>query len=149
MTVDGALLAPCGLYCGVCGIRVAHAENDLALKEKLGRAYGFSPEQIACEGCLSEKRFAYCEACAIRSCAQAKGLAGCHECAEFPCERIDAFPFEVGKRTILRAVPARKELGTERWVEQEEARYRCPSCGAQSFRGARRCRVCKEAVALD
>jgi hypothetical protein len=144
MTVDRALLAPCGLYCGACGIRIADAENDAALKEKLARAYGLEPRQIACEGCLSDKRFEFCAACAIRSCAQGKGLEGCFQCAEFPCERINAFPFAEARERMLRAVPLWKELGTERWVAQEEKRHRCPSCGAKSFRGARRCRVCKE-----
>ena len=148
MTVENAMLAPCGLYCGVCGIRLAHAENDSVLKEKLARAYGVEPEQIACEGCLSDRCFVYCEACAIRSCAQAEELEGCHQCTEFPCERIDAFPFEVGKRTILRAVPAWKELGTELWVAQEESRYRCSKCGAKTFRGERRCRACREPLEL-
>ena len=60
------LLAPCGLYCGVCGVYMADRDGNQKLKEKLAGAYGVTPEQIACEGCLSEKRFVYCETCGIR-----------------------------------------------------------------------------------
>jgi len=40
-------------------------------------------------------------------------------------------------------------LGTEKWVEEEENRYRCPHCNGQLFRGAKRCGSCKELVEID
>ena len=43
---------------------------------------------------------------------------------------------------MLRSIPARRELGTERWMEEEEKRYHCPQCGNALFRGAKRCRGC-------
>jgi predicted RNA-binding Zn-ribbon protein involved in translation (DUF1610 family) len=55
----------------------------------------------------------------------------------------------VGKRVILRAIPAWREKGTERWVREEEERYHCPDCGHRLFRGAKRCNRCKRAVDLD
>ena len=45
--------------------------------------------------------------------------------------------------------PARKKLGTENWVKEEENRYKCPHCGDRLFRGARRCGSCKELVEID
>ena len=62
---------------------------------------------------------------------------------------IDDFPVPVGKKVILRSVPARKKLGTEKWVKEEEIRYRCPHCSGPLFRGARRCGSCKELVQID
>ncbi len=143
------LLAPCGLYCGVCGVFLASRDNNQRLKERLAPAYGVSPEQIECKGCLSGDRFAYCESCSIRSCVSTKNYEGCHECEEFPCGLIQDFPVPTGKNVMLRAVPSRRELGTERWVEQEETRYICPHCGSKLFRGSRRCRSCKEPVNVD
>ena len=35
MNIDNALLSPCGLYCGVCGILIAHRENNQKFKERL------------------------------------------------------------------------------------------------------------------
>jgi predicted RNA-binding Zn-ribbon protein involved in translation (DUF1610 family) len=55
----------------------------------------------------------------------------------------------VGKRVILRAVPHWRQVGTAKWVHDEEARYHCPNCGNQLFRGAKRCNQCKTDVDLD
>jgi len=143
------LLAPCGLYCGVCGVYLASRDNNQKLKEKLANAYGVTPEQIDCNGCLSDNKFVYCQACDIRACVNEKDFEGCHQCIDFPCKLIDDFPVPVGKKVILRSVPDRKELGTEKWVEAEEKRYSCSHCNEQLFRGARRCGSCKESVAAD
>jgi len=143
------LLAPCSMYCGVCGIYMAHRDNNQKLKEKLANAYRVTPEQIACKGCLSDEKFVYCQACGIRACVMEKNIDGCHQCKEFPCKLIDDFPVPVGKKVMLRSVPDRKKLGSEKWVEQEENRYRCPHCNGQLFRGARRCGSCKELVEID
>ena len=146
--VDKDLLAPCALYCGVCGIYMAHRDQNSKFKEILGKFYGVSAEEIACNGCQSDLRFKFCEDCSIRTCTAETGYEGCHECDLFPCEMIDAFPVPVGKEVILRGVPTRREHGTEKWVEMEENRYLCPHCGYALFRGAKRCRNCKEPVDL-
>ena len=147
--MDQALLAPCGLYCGVCGIYMASRDNNQKLRDKLANAYGVNPEQIACKGCLSDEKFVYCQACGIRSCVSEKEYDGCHQCDTFPCQLIDDFPVPVGKKFILRAVPERKSLGDEKWVALEEKRYTCPHCSSPLFRGARRCGMCKESVEID
>ncbi len=147
--IERELLAPCSLYCGVCGILIAHRNNDKKFKERLASFYGVLPEEIACKGCLSDERFKYCQTCPVRSCTEEKGLEGCHKCNEFPCSFIDNFPVPVGKKVILRATPTRRDIGTEKWVEQEEARYLCPRCGYTLFRGTKRCRSCKEPVDPD
>ena len=33
------LLAPCGLYCGVCRIYLAHKDNDLEFKKEIVKLY--------------------------------------------------------------------------------------------------------------
>ena len=143
------LLAPCGLYCGVCGVYIAHRDNNMKFKEKLTGVYGVGIDQLKCEGCLSDTVFTYCRVCPIKNCVMEKGIEGCHQCHDFPCIHIDNFPLPQGKKVILRSVPARRELGTEQWVEKEERRYRCPHCGNTLFRGAKRCRECKNEVELD
>jgi hypothetical protein len=149
MTVNRELLAPCGLYCGVCGVSIAHRDNNEKFKERLSGVYGVPPEEIRCNGCKSNERFTYCQVCPIRTCTEEKGYEGCHECADFPCSMIEGFPQPVGKKVIIRAIPQWREMGTEKWVAAEEARYICPDCGAKLFRGTRRCRECKTPVDVD
>ena len=143
------LAAPCGLYCGVCSVYIAHRDDNVKFKEKLTAVYGVGVDDIRCEGCLSDNPFVYCKVCSIKSCTREKGLEGCHQCNDFPCKAIEDFPIPVGKKVMLRAIPAWRQLGTDRWMEEEERRYHCPHCGYKLFRGAKRCRGCKETVDLD
>jgi hypothetical protein len=151
------LLAPCGLYCGVCAVYQATRSGDQRLKQRLLQVYrGLLPnggqmtlEDINCQGCLSRETFAYCRHCPVRLCALDRGLEGCHQCAQFPCLFIESFPSPTGKRTILRAVPSWRELPSEQWVAAELARYQCPQCQRQLFREARRCPDCQTLVDLD
>ena len=157
MKINPDYIAPCGLYCGVCGILYATRENDLKFKEilagfysdKLSKSEKLSVEDIHCKGCLSSEPFYFCRECAIKDCVTQKGYSGCHECADFPCTLIEEFPIPLGKKVILRAIPYRKKVGTEKWVMDEEARYICPECGQKLFRGAKRCNKCKTPVDLD
>ncbi|MCL4529065.1 MAG: DUF3795 domain-containing protein [Chloroflexi bacterium] len=163
MATNPDFLSPCGLYCGVLPIYIAHRDNNIRLKEGLLKLYkGGTPgkgtlpnaetltvEDIRCHGCLSNERFMHCHQCEIKKCTEEKGYAGCHQCNEFPCQYIDDFPMAVGKKVILRAVPYRREFGDEKWVRDEEARYVCPQCGNRVFRGAMKCNQCKAQLDLD
>jgi hypothetical protein len=155
--INSEHVAPCGLYCGVCRIRYATQENDLAYLERLGRIYarrfpeiaGALPEELQCDGCLSARRFPFCQECAIRDCTQRKGFQGCHQCSEFPCALIEQFPMPAGKEVMLRSIPYWRAHGTEQWIVAEEERYHCPVCGHKVFRGARQCEQCKSPVDVD
>lgn len=157
MQINKDFLAPCGMYCGVCGVYIATRDNNAGFLERLLGVYqGNIPgldhltiKNLECDGCLSNRKSIFCESCAIRNCVKTKGYDGCHQCTEFPCEHIDKFPMPVGKKVILRAIPYWREHGTEKWVRDEEARYVCPTCGHQLFRGAKRCHTCKTPVNLD
>jgi predicted RNA-binding Zn-ribbon protein involved in translation (DUF1610 family) len=91
----------------------------------------------------------HCRQCGIRDCTKEKGYSGCHECDEFPCELIENFSMVVGKKVMLRSVPYRREVGTEKWIQDEEARYICPECGNKVFRGAAKCNQCHIKLDLD
>ena len=152
MKINKALLAPCGLYCGVCGVLIADRDDNHKFKERLATVYGTKPEDIRCRGCLhvnEEDVFFYCRACPIKACTRKKEIEGCHQCNDFPCRLIEEFPMPVGRRVMLRAIPQWREWGTQKWVAEEEKRYHCPSCGYTLFRGAKRCRQCQQPVDLD
>ena len=163
MEINQDLASPCGLYCGVCAIYIAHRDNNEKFKQGLVNLYkgnvqgkgtlpnseNLSIEDIKCGGCLSDETFMHCQQCEIRNCTKEKGYTGCHECDEFPCRHIEDFPMTVGKKVIMRAVPYRREVGTEKWIEDEEARYFCPECGNKVFRGVIKCNKCKTSLDLD
>ena len=157
MAVNEKFLAPCGLYCGVCGVYYATRDNNQKFLEKLLGVYqgkipgleDLTTEDLKCDGCLSDRKSIFCQACGIRDCTGEKGYSGCHECNHWPCDQIDNFPMPVGKKVILRAIPQWREQGTEKWVKNEEERYVCPECRHQIFRGAKRCNRCKTLLDLD
>ena len=140
--INQELVAPCGLYCGVCGIYCATASDDQPLKEKLAKAYGDTPDKINCRDCLSDSVYWYCKVCPVKSCTREKRYSGCHQCESFPCDKIENFPVSEGKKNILRAIPLWRELGTEAFIKGEEKLFSCDNCGAKLFRGARKCRQC-------
>ena len=149
--VNRDLLAPCGLYCGVCSIYIAHRDNNIKFKEKLlpvYKAFAKDLDDIACTGCLSDKEvFPVCSA--IKKSTKEKGIEGCHQCDDFPCKFVNNFPVKVAKKVMQRTIPYWREFGTEKFVEEEVKRYQCSNCGNLLFRGAKRCNKCKIDVDVD
>jgi len=153
------LMAPCGLYCGVCAIYMATRDGNDKLKAILGNLYGTKPEETECYGCMQadppKKLFSLCKECNIRECIKSKGYYSCHQCEEWPCSKIENFPIATGIRVMKRTIPIWRdkvaELGQEdgsiEWARSECERYHCPSCGKPLLRGAQQCRTCKRSVA--
>lgn len=156
---DRRLMAPCGLYCGACGVYLSTRDGNTKFRDILARLYGSKPEETACLGCMQEDPpdclYGFCEQCRIRDCVKGKGLTSCHPCDEFPCTLVDEFPLAVGQRVMKRAIPAWRdkvaelgeEAGSVAWARAECERYHCPDCGEPLFRGAITCRACKAQVA--
>ncbi len=156
---DRRLMAPCGLYCGACGVYLSTRDGNTKFRDILARLYGSRPEETACLGCMQadppECLYGFCEQCRIRDCVKGKGLTSCHPCDEFPCSLIEGFPIPVGRRVMKRAIPAWREkvaelgeeAGSVAWARAECERYHCPDCGEPLFRGAVACRACKAPVA--
>ena len=152
------LMAPCGLYCGTCGIYIATRDNNQKFKAALGNIYGTKPEATECLGCMQpdppRKLYGYCQSCKIRACIREKKLYSCHQCEKWPCEMIQNFNITTAARVMKRTIPVWRqkvaELGDENgsieWARSECERYHCSSCGSPLFRGAQQCRVCKKSV---
>ena len=153
------LMAPCGLYYGVCGVYIATRDGNEKLKTVMGNLYGTKPEETECLGCMQpnppKKIYGYCNQCQIRDCIKSKGYYSCHQCTDWPCDKIENFGFATGRRVMQCTIPLWRtkvvELGDEggsvEWVRAECERYHCPHCGEPLFRGVRRCRACKQPVA--
>ena len=138
------LIAPCGVYCGVCPQMIAYKNNDERLKQKLAMNFGLQPEDIACEGCRSDKPFVFCAACTIKSCVNDKGIESCAECGEFPCDTIENFPVKQFIKKVKWDVEERRRLGKDEWIARTIEMNSCPSCGTLNHWVAKKCIACKE-----
>ncbi len=71
------LMAPCGLYCGACGVYIATRDGNEKFRTVMGNLYGTKPEETACLGCMQpdppNKMYGYCRECKIRECVTSKG----------------------------------------------------------------------------
>ncbi len=155
------IMAPCGLYCGTCGIYIATRDNNEKFKSIMGNLYGSKPEETECYGCMQtdppKKLYGYCINCELRKCVRSKDYYSCHQCDEWPCSMIENFGLATGKRVMKRTIPIWRDLvkkhgdeeGRVKWARAECKRYHCPSCGEPFFRGAQRCRACKKSVAEE
>ena len=93
---DSAMLAPCGIDCGVCPI--LRAAQDPKEAERLAegwRAAGqpkAEPGWFRCQGCRGERSLCWTENCQIYACCvEEKGLDFCSQCDDFACEKLLAW----------------------------------------------------------
>ena len=90
-------IAVCGLDCEHCDARIATADDDAALRERVAALWSelngvtITPDMICCDGCrIDGRKTPYCQSlCPIRQCALAKGLSTCAGCGELlRCEKV-------------------------------------------------------------
>ena len=134
--MDFRLDGYCGLYCGAC---------QTMLETKAGT--GTYP----CYGCKSEQSALHCANCGIKACARSKGYEFCGECAELNnCEKMHQFmidpqwPYHQG---VLKNMETIEQEGVTKWLEAQDKRWRCTSCGASRSWWDETCPQCGQAVA--
>ena len=86
------LAAPCGLYCGVCAIYIAHRDDNLKFKERLTGLYGVGMDDLHCKGCLSDDVFLYCRVCPIKVAPPKRGSRAATSAPIFPAGTSTPFP---------------------------------------------------------
>lgn len=96
MTVD--MIAYCGLDCGKCRAFMATQAGDSERKEEIakewtkGLSVEFRPEDINCNGCMSDTISGWCtRICKIRPCAEERRVKTCAHCSDYPCEKLKEF----------------------------------------------------------
>jgi hypothetical protein len=111
------LMAPCGLYCGTCGVYIAGRDKNEKFRSVMGGLYGTKPEETSCAGCMQPDPptdlYVYCKMCTIRDCVKSKGFYSCHQCDDWPCEQIKNFGLETGKQVMMRTIPVWREKVAE------------------------------------
>ncbi len=122
---DGA----CGLYCGACDVLRA---NDTGSVEALAKQWGMDPDDLICRGCQTDTIAVFCRDCIFRDCTRSRGIAHCSECDEFPCDALVRFRNDAAPHhsAVLHNSEQMREVGVERWLEDQRVRWSCPSCHA-------------------
>lgn len=116
-SLTAALIAPCGMNCGLCSGR-------LRAKDSCGGCRGG-------EGALPT----YCDTCIIRNCdtIAASESGFCFECDKYPCARLRRLDKRYRTNygmSMLENLERIREGGIEAFVAAERERWACPECGA-------------------
>ena len=72
----------------------SQTDEDDELRKKTAERWSskdfpIKPEDINCDGCISETVIPFCEECNVRKCGLEKGVKNCAYCAEYPCEKLE------------------------------------------------------------
>lgn len=120
----------CGLYCGACSIM--HADQK-GIKDPFACIFGDEAGMdLKCQGCKSEQVFENCAKCPIRPCARDRGVEHCPDCPDYPCQNYGFMQFLTDKLphwdTAAANLQTIKERGVERWLQDQQAQWKCPDC---------------------
>jgi hypothetical protein len=123
-------VAYCGLFCESCGVYIATKAGDMAELGRMAQKMCVAAEDMACDGCRSERRSAHCRECALRDCAGEMGIVGCEHCEDFPCAELREFQAKLPHRAeLFEAAELRKAIGLDAWMAKMAQDYSCPACG--------------------
>ncbi|MFZ5645635.1 MAG: DUF3795 domain-containing protein [Bacillota bacterium] len=122
----------CGIYCGACSILKAY---QTGIKDKfasfMSDEIGF---ELRCHGCKTDTVFENCANCKSRSCAINKKVERCIDCSDFPCDIVNSDELKniLDKlphlKTILNNIGTIKNIGVNKWLEDQDKKWKCPDC---------------------
>jgi hypothetical protein len=89
----------CGLGCHECGAFLATISDDYVKRKEVAELWSkeysvdLKPEDIICDGCLSESEnlFRHCKVCEIRKCGKEKAVGNCAHCSDYACTMLEKF----------------------------------------------------------
>ena len=111
------MIAFCGTICTECPAFLATKKDNADERRKIAELWSkqykadIKPEDINCEGCLSEngRLFSYCRVCEIRKCGQERRVDNCAYCGDYACEKLNKF-FDVAPEAKLTLEEIRKSF---------------------------------------
>lgn len=158
MMEDGKnLVGICGLYCGSCPNYLAPRVKDTEELNNIASAKEMQPDEVRCDGCLSDFVMPDCVTCrhGFRACAEEHGVTWCFQCAEYPCQRLDNFSKIhivngiCHHANIIPDLAYLKERGINAWIEKKEKESCCPECGQKLYWFALECPYCKAVIKVN
>lgn len=108
-------VAPCGLICDICN--------------------GFQRKKNRCTGCAGDFKPTHCAKCSILNCPEKQGCPGkpCDSCCKYPCKRLKnlekRYSLKYGE-SLMENFRRIETLGLNEFLQEAEAEWTCPSCGA-------------------
>jgi hypothetical protein len=123
------LIAPCGMNCGIC--------------------FAYLRKKNKCPGCRGDDTSKPVTRvnCKIKTCTvfQNNKLEFCFECGNFPCDNLKhldkRYRTKYGVSTIEH-LESIKQLGTNRFISNERAKWKCPACNGTICVHNRKCYTC-------
>jgi len=92
------MIAYCALNCAECNAFKATQAKDSERKKQLAKKWTeelkveFKPEDIDCDGCMSNRISGWCrKICKIRPCAEERKVKTCAHCDDYPCKKLKEF----------------------------------------------------------
>lgn len=123
-------IAPCGINCSLC----------MAFQRSWNR----------CTGCMSpsSQKLNHCSNCKIRNCEELKKINGryCFECDKFPCKRLEQLDKRYQTKyglSVIKNLQSIKEDGVEKFIEEENIKWKCANCGSLLCMHRDVCHVCQ------
>lgn len=141
-----ALAGRCGIYCGACEFN--RALLDPSIKKTLSRTLNLAEEDVYCKGCGDLDEHSYGKGCKTATCCDNHHVHFCHDCDEYPCNEIkemllDPYPHH---HSVIIDLDRMKEVGTDRWLEEQKKRWSCKNCGESFCWYTKKCKKCGEKV---
>lgn len=115
--INNSLIAPCGMDCGRC--------------------LAFLRDKNRCNGCreICNHKPEYCKKCIIINCELLNKTDSkfCYDCEKYPCRRLKQLDKRYRNKyymSMIENLELIRNIGLDRFVERENKRWICSSCGA-------------------
>jgi len=95
----------------------------------------FLRKKRRCAGCNVEspRKSNHCSVCKIRNCPErAEGSGFCFDCRKYPCVRLKQLDKRYRAKysmSMIENLNGIRDSGLERFMESENSRWACPTCG--------------------
>jgi hypothetical protein len=131
------LIAPCGINCGICKAYLAYSRG---VPKQSGKV-------THCSGCLPRSKNCYIK----RGCKKLRQnvFRFCFECKQMPCKNLEHLDRRYRSRYNMSMVENLKELkadGIEKFLENQQAKYKCRACGDVVSVHDGQCYSCKQII---
>ena len=127
------LIAPCGIYCGVCMV--------------------YLRTKKPCMGCNSnnENKPKHCNTCRISNCEYLAGTETrlCYNCEKFPCRRLKQLDARYRKNyqtSLIKNLRDIQVMGIDAFLKTELERWTCPHCNKIRSMHKETCTECNKLI---